>query len=751
MMSTQTSFFFSDHFLAPEQQALVNRPVHGDIVFLEGAAGTGKTTVAAARLRHLLEQGVPAEEILVLVPQRTHLEPFLSVLRSAKLPPGGSVNTLTMGGLAWRMVSLFWPLVAERAGFDHPDQPPVFLNLETSQYYMARIADPMMEAGAFEEIAIDRNRILSQILDNLNKAALMGLDHTEVGERLEQAWTGSSARAAVYERAQQCANEFRAYCLAHNLLDFSLLIEVFVKHLLTLPWPPGEGFMRRFTRYQHLIIDNLEENIPVTHNLMRSWLAQCDSALLIYDRDAGYRVFLGADPKGALSLREAARHRAELHHSFVTPPYLQAFAHELAYGLGYAPPAGDGEPGDMRQALTISENVLRFHPQMLDWVAGKIAELVHEKGVAPGEIVVIGPVLSDALRFSLSERLGRLGVPSRSHRPSRALREEPATRCLLTLAALAHPEWDHAPLQADVVDALTLAIESLDPVRAQLLASIVYRPGSSGPSETGFPLTPFGDLKASVQERIGYDAGNRYDALRSWLEGHAQTGAPPAQETGRRRKRGAKDPKPPLDHLFSRLFGEVLSQPGYGLHEDMQAGRIVAQLIDSARSFRQVVDRPSLAPSHAIGLEYVRMVERGVIAAQYIPAWRAEEEEDAVLLAPIYTFLLRNRPVDYQFWLNVGGSRWWDRLYQPLTHPYVLTPHWRPGDLWTDADEEETRTETLHQVVQGLVRRCRVRIYLGINELGEHGFEQRGRLLQAIQGSLRRRGIHEVWGDTRES
>jgi primosomal protein N' len=98
MMSTQTSFFFSDHFLSPEQQALVNRPIHGDTLFLEGAAGTGKTTVAAARLRHLLEQGVPAEEILILVPQRTHLEPFLSVLRTPRpaacVPESGNVPVL---------------------------------------------------------------------------------------------------------------------------------------------------------------------------------------------------------------------------------------------------------------------------------------------------------------------------------------------------------------------------------------------------------------------------------------------------------------------------------------------------------------------------------------------------------------------------------------------------------------------------------------------------------------------------------
>ena len=134
------------------------------------------------------------------------------------------------------------------------------------------------------------------------------------------------------------------------------------------------------------------------------------------------------------------------------------------------------------------------------------------------------------------------------------------------------------------------------------------------------------------------------------------------------------------------------------------------------------------------------MVDEGVIAAQYVRSWRLEPE-DAVLLAPAYTFIIRNQPVDYQFWLDVGGRGWWERLYQPLTHPYVLSRHWPPRGredaTWTDSDEVKAREEALHRLVQGLTRRCRRRIYLGLSELGEQGYEQKGPLLQVIQRVLR--------------
>jgi hypothetical protein len=39
-------------------------------------------------------------------------------------------------------------------------------------------------------------------------------------------------------------------------------------------------------------------------------------------------------------------------------------------------------------------------------------------------------------------------------------------------------------------------------------------------------------------------------------------------------------------------------------------------------------------------------------------------------------------------------------------------------------------------LTSGLLRRCRERVYLGMSELGESGFEQRGDLLKAFQKVL---------------
>jgi len=68
----------------------------------------------------------------------------------------------------------------------------------------------------------------------------------------------------------------------------------------------------------------------------------------------------------------------------------------------------------------------------------------------------------------------------------------------------------------------------------------------------------------------------------------------------------------------------------------------------------------------------------------------------------------------------------------------VLTRRWEIGRKWTDTDEVIVTQDALYRLVLGLVRRCRRGIYLGFSELGEQGYEQRGLLLNAVQGMLRR-------------
>jgi hypothetical protein len=691
--------------LTRQQHELVDRPDPGRI-FLEGPPGTGKTTVGTAYLERHLRSGIPAENVLVLVPQRTLALPYYRLIQQPDLPPGGTVSVATLGGLAQRSIALFWPLVAAEAGFARPDQPPTFLTLETAQYYLAHIVKPFLDKGYFETVAIDRNRLLSQILDNLNKAAGVGFPYTSIAEKLKAAWIGKPDQLHVYDEAQECANQFRRYCLDNNLLDFSLQLEVFANYL----WP--SLLCRRYLiqSYRHLIYDNIEEDVPVAHDILRQWLPEFETALLIYDSDGGYRSFLGADPTSAYSLRESCDDSVYFEHSWITNPDLEDLQISLTDRILRR--NSSEVPLSIRSSIEFSHQ--RYYSQMADAVCQQVTDLVSNQQVPPGDIVVLAPFLSDSLRFSLINRLEQTGIPVWSHRPSRSLREEPATQCLLTLARLAHPSWGFSCTLSELRYALMQSIAEFDLVRADLLARIVYNPKSP---DNG--LNSFDQIRPEMQERITYALGQRYEALRHWLNDYQ-----------------AGDPLE-LDIFLSRLFGEVLSQPEYGFYQDFDKAAVTARLIESIQKFRWVtVDRLD-QEKRSLGKEYIQMVMEGVIAAQYLLDWN-EQPENAVLLAPAYTYLMTNRPVRHQFWLDAGSQGWSERLLQPLTHPYILSRYWPPQSTWTDVQETHYNQVNLARLTTGLIRRCRDHIYVYTAGINEQGDEQRGPLLQALQSMLRK-------------
>lgn len=739
-------------------------------LFISGPFGSGKTTLALERIRWLLRQErTRGDDILVLVPQRTLAQPYHDALRGPDAPPGPPVRVTTLAGLARNALELYWPLVAADAGFADARKEPTFLNLETAQYHMARFVDAAIAQADFDGIRIERSRIISQVLDNLNKAALHGLSIGETYERLELAVPAGETRTArlnALRAAQRISQQFRQLCQQETLIDFSLMIDLFSTRVLTNDWSRTHLFRSQ----RHLIADNVEEGNVSAHRLITGWLPHLDSALILSDDDAGYRIFLGADPQGVPQLAAACAQRFHLPQSYTLSPALRQLTHRInvailgpqraAQQVEAANPfddkneggqAGESQHDDMalsppiavaptvgmekRESALIVPNVgFRFYPQMIEWVVNEVHRLVTDEGVSPGEIVVLAPYVSDALRFSLQTGLAVKGIESTTHRPSRALHDEPATRALLTLAALGHPHWGIRPAPADVTMMLDLVIEGLDPVRAHLLSRIVYPPRSGR-----IDLGNFGELVPEMQQRITYIVGERYDRLREWLYVY----------------RSSAD-LVPLDQFFARLFGEVLSQQGYGFHQDYDAARVANQLVESARNFRWALEDVSNAELglqkgelstsgqrqgefvFELGREYVRLVESGALGALYVPGWRIAE--NAVFLAPAYTYLMRNRAVAVQFWIDIGSGGWWERLYQPLTHPYVLSQRWPASQPWSDYDEFTTRQETMRRLLLGLVRRTRTRIYLGMSDYSESGFEQRGPLLNLINRLLAQGG-----------
>lgn len=724
---------FPDIRLSKDQIHLINLPFNGSAC-IAGHAGCGKTTVGLIRLSLLINQGVNLDSILILVPQRVLGAPYYRVLQNLRTSGSGQINILTIGGLAKRMIDFFWPYINQKAGFKNNEGFPVHLTLETSEYIMSQIVDPLVEQGLFESVAISRSRLYSQILDNLNKSSLIGFSHEEIGTRLKDAWSGEPVQNRVYDDVQLCANKFREYCLEHNLLDFSLHIKIFFDHI----WKSAE-FNKYFKgKYSHLFVDNIEEDTPVTMDFLSWCLNDFKSALVIHDWGGGYRRFLGAYPDGVSAITRLCGKNYVLDTPFVSSDPVWSFRNlihrqtstdlDAESQIRQRPPLNirteasdelilDGVSGNNESYIAFKST--KYFPEMLDWVTHKVINLVINQNIAPSQIVIMAPYMSDVLQFGLLSRLQKYKIPVRTLRPSRSLAEHPAITCLLTFAAIAHPEWEIIPSKFDFSRSLVQSIEGMDLIRAQLLTEIVFR------IKRGIvDLSGFGIINEEMAQRIGSDVGGRYEILRQWIGEYWISTDHREYES--------------LDWFISALFGEVLSQPGFGFHNSIQKASKTAELVESIRKFRAVTQELNFP---MIGKEYYLMVQRGTIASLYIKGW-VEEPDESVLITPANTFLMRNMPAKVQFWLDIGSRGWYQRLNQPLTQPYVLSRDWPPGRKWTDLDEVNLNQENLNVLANGLLRRCSSILYLCFCDVGEQGSEQRGLLLHAFQKVIRSIGGH---------
>jgi len=703
---------------------------------LYGPPGTGKTTALQAYLARRLAAGERPDRFLVLLPQRAHVrryeEALVERLAAYDAPVRGGVDLVTFPGFCQRQIALFWPLVAAEAGFLRPDEEPVFLTIETTQYYMWRIVEPLItERGYFSDVAVRRGRLLSQLIDNLNKSALVGFDHREIEPRLRAAWTGTPDRLASYRQAQECATLFRAYCLEHNLLDFSLVCEMFSQRLL-----PHPAFAAAFSeRYHTLVADNLEENVPVAHDLVEWAMERCAATLLAIDEGAGYRVFLGADHDGARALARRCTEAVHLARPLLSEGAPLAFAARVcaAFEAPDAPCSdGDAPDGDGHDAVAHYGGGTLWIG-MIRWIVERVGELV-SSGVSPGEIAIVAPYVSEVMRFALEDALARAPEPLRLHalRPALPMREEPALAGMLTVARLAHPAWritiqgqDFPLTREDVALALEQTLAGLDPIRAQHLAAQAfdahaYREGAGG--LVALTRLQDGHPRAAqigrMWERVGYRFQEPYAALYDWLAAY-QSGAPTT-----------------LDLFYSRLFGDLLSRPGFALHANPLGARTYGRLVESANKFVQAVgdDESSGGDgerANALGRDYITLLLGGIATAEYLTD-TPEPGDDAVILAPAYAYLTRDLHTEYQIWADLASPGWWNRPNQPLTHPYVLSRSWPEGRLWQDSDEDRARRRALGGVLAGLAARCGRRLLLASSQLGIGGEEQTGELERAI-------------------
>lgn len=689
------------HDLTPLQLEAVTV---GETSYLFGPAGTGKTTALHGRLLHLLREGEPAYTILALVAEPEHRAAFFDAIHQSGLGPYAELNVTDYARLAQSMVALFWPLVARDAGFERPYMPPTSLSYDQAQVVMWRIVTPMLAQGAFANLRLRPQQIVSQLLDTLNRAALNALSLDEAIDRQSRTWVGEPERRFHLDDAATAARAFRRRCLADSLLDLSLTVEVFDTQLVRHP-----EFHRYFReRYRHLIVDNLEEQTPAGQNFVAGLMGETQTTAVAVDAGGGYKRFLAADPHGAEGLSERFTRVLQFTDSFVSPPEMSLLANQVDNYLLHTRLPVEG-------AASRILNVVggRYRREMITNLGPLLHELVYDRGIVPRDIAIIVPYMDGALRYTLTNMLREAGLPFRLLRRRSSPREEPRVRAWLTWLALAHPGWGIRPTPYDVAEALAFSIHSLDPARAQLVVDNLYRQDIP-------ELAPTGNLTPKIFERVGPAEVALVEELRLWLV-----------------ERGHCDP---IDTFLHSLFNDLLAQPQFQPEPDLAGAAVCDWLVRAAARLRRVASSIGLTTEAELGTTFIDAINQGLVTANP-PDWGEPPDPDGIVLSTIYAYLLAGEPARVQVWLETAAQGWWDIPRQPLSNAFVLAQSRAPHAPWTIDEEFAVRNELLARIVRGLTARCADGIILASSDLDRRGQRQDGPLWRALAPLLRERSV----------
>ncbi len=696
--------------LTPQQLSVVNLDP-GRRIYLSGIAGSGKTTVIEERFSSLLESGEPADSIVVLVGDSAHRERFQEIADLSSQPALLDLTITTLFGFARQMVTFYWPIVAKSAGFHNALRPPLVLTYDMAQTMMWQIVHPMIKDGYFADLRLRPQQIVSQLLDNMVRAAFNGLTVQDAIAKQRFSWGTDPEHSKQLKDAESAALKFRQRCFENSLIDTALTIDIFDRHILQ----NRDLFGQMTDRYRHLLVDNVEEQTPVGINFIAKLLGHenLQTAVIAQDEGGGYKRFLSASPQMASELDQAVDAVVRLTDNFYEADSVYQIAHRVNHFLLGSDPPGDPEKID---ATILGHLNTRYRRQMLADLGPALRDFMADHNLQPADIAIILPYMDGALRFKLTQSLHDANIPFQINRRRESPREVPQVRTWLTYLILANdwidPEQNTLvkPGRHDVTEALALSIEGLDPVRARMLSEWLYDPDSG-------TLQDRSRLTNQQIERVGEHHVEAVEQLAQWLAANGNRG-----ETAQ-----------PPDFFLHSLFNELLSRPPF--YDAVQTEKLAAVcdwLIQIASRFRLAGDRVISQSDESVGLALFRGIYGGLVTSNP-PAITTPPDPDGIFISTIQTYLLEERPVEVQVWLETSATGWWDLPRQPLSNGFVLDPRWNINQTWTLEDDARIRNEQLSRIMTGLCSRCSQGVFLATSDLDRRGARQEGMLFQALK------------------
>lgn len=657
-------------------------------LILCGETGTGKTTRLMAEYKRLIEEGrIRSEEILVLLMNRNQ---SLSWREKSSLSVSGRIIRTSFFGFVQEEITTFYSLVLKKAPeIKKKSIKPVFLTFESSQYLLSMLIESRRNSSeAFSTLAGRDSKIAIDISSDFVKAAAASLSYKDIGARLYSALeVQNDDKKNIFVEVDRIIESYRKRCLECGVMDFAMAMDFYNSILLK----DEEYIASLKRRFKYLIVDNLEEAVPMQADFISMFLDIIDGALISYNKDGGYGSIFGGNKeyveKKVLSKCEIEKINVK---PFTCKQEMTEFSEMLFEGLMNKDKKVKLN-ADGVNIIRMPETVLRS--DMLEEASKTVNNLL-EEGYKPSEIALVSTFADIVTEYVLESKLLKYGFKiTNIARKSRFI-DNKFVYALITFAYLCHPDEKIVPTK-DEVRALVSMLLEIDPIRSSILANIIC-------SQNPFAEFPPVENKEIIS-RIGYSNVNQYNFIRNWINEY--------------RKGEPLD----IDVFFQHVFTEILLV--YGADEKDIID--IKRLIDSSHSFKETISRFNTID---VNKGFLSMIKNGVKSAESIFDMEERGNDNEIVLCTPMTYLSNSLEHKVILMLGISSAHWTPRCAKEISNPYVLSPTWLMGDTYTEEVEAENQKKNIAVVLKALIRRCGEKFITFESRYSSDGFENDGML-----------------------
>jgi superfamily I DNA/RNA helicase len=236
-------------------------------VILSGGTGTGKTTRLMKEYERLINERVlKSEEILILLMNRNQ---SLEWRKQSNFSVSGRIFRTSFFGFVQEEISTYYSIILKNVPeIKSLSVKPVFLTFETSQYLLSMLIEKRRnKEDSFLNLIDKDSGIAIDISSNFVKAAAASLSYKDIGDRLYSALEiKTPEKKAIFEEADRIIEDYRKRCLECGVMDFAMAIDFYNNILLK----DNEYLASLRSRIKYLIVDNLEEAVPMQVDLIET-------------------------------------------------------------------------------------------------------------------------------------------------------------------------------------------------------------------------------------------------------------------------------------------------------------------------------------------------------------------------------------------------------------------------------------------------------------------------------------------------